>query len=320
MSSDAPTATLSRQDALTAYQRMLLIRRFEERAGQLFAMGQIAGFCHLSIGREAVVIGLAMAAAPGDQVITSHHCHGHALAQGCEPRQVMAELLGRAAGLNGGKGGSMHLMAPSLGFYGGHGIVGAPASLATGLAFANRYRGNGAVTVCTFGHGAADQGQVFEALNLARRWKLPLVFVIDNDSGEAHDEVVPLAARGAAFGVKGWQVDGIDVAAVKASATLAMAMARDDGGPVILEMLTFPYRGHANPTAGNSDGRQRTLQEIDPIAHGRAKLLANGWADEDDLKALDREQRAVVRDAVAFAQAAAQPVAADLKRHVVATS
>lgn len=299
---------------------MLLIRRFEERAGQLYAMGQIAGFCHLSIGREAVVTGLAMAAEPADQVITSHRCHGHALAQGCEPAKVMAELLGRGSGLNGGKGGSMHLMAPERGFYGGHGIVGAPVSLATGLAFANRYRGNGAVTVCTFGQGAADQGQVFEAFNMAQRWKLPVVFVIDNDTGETSMSGSALADRGAAFGIKGWQVDGIDVAAVRASATMAMAMCRNDSGPVILEMLTFPYRGHANPNAGNSDGRQRTQQEIDPVAHARSKLLANGWASEDDLKTFDRAQRAIVREAVAFAQASAQPVAADLTRHVVAKS
>jgi pyruvate dehydrogenase E1 component alpha subunit len=316
----ASKASLSRQDALTAYQRMLLIRRFEERAGQLFAMGQIAGFCHLSIGREAVVTGLAMAAVAGDQVITSHRCHGHALAQGCEPKQIMAELLGRASGLNSGKGGSMHLMAPTRGFYGGHGIVGAPVSLATGLAFANRYRGNGAVTMCTFGQGAADQGQVYESFNLAQRWKLPVVFVIDNDTGEAASGGTALADRGAAFGIKGWQVDGIDVAAVRASAQLAVAMCRDGSGPIVLEMLTFPYRGHANPDAGNSAERQRTQQEIDPVAHARAKLVANAWASEDDLKAFDREQRAVVREAVAFAQAAPRPVAADLKRHVVSAS
>lgn len=316
----APATNLSRQDALSAYQRMLLIRRFEERAGQLYAMGQISGFCHLSIGREAVVTGLAMAAQAGDQVITSHRCHGHALAQGCEPARIMAELLGRGSGLNAGKGGSMHLMAPESGFYGGHGIVGAPASLATGLAFADRYRGNGAVTVCTFGQGAADQGQVFEAFNLAQRWRLPVIFVIDNDTGEAAIGAAALADRGAAFGIKGWQVDGIDVAAVRASATMASAMCRDGGGPIVLEMLTYPYRGHASPEAGNSGGRLRTQQEIDPVVHARSKLLANGWATDDDLKAFDRAQRAIVREAVAFAQASARPVAADLKRNVVATN
>jgi pyruvate dehydrogenase E1 component alpha subunit len=315
-----PAAVLSREDAIAAFRRMLLIRRFEERVGQLFAMGQITGFCHLSIGREAVVTGLAMAATPGDQAITSHRCHGHALAHGCDPKQVMAELLGRASGLNGGKGGSMHLMAPELGFYGGHGIVGAPVSLGAGLAFSNRYRANGAVTVCTFGQGAADQGQVYESFNLAQRWQLPIVFVIDNDTGEASSSETALAARGAQFGIRGWQVDGIDVAAVRASAGEALRLCRDNSGPIILEMLTFPYRGHASPNAGNSDGRQRSQQEIDPVAHGRAKLIANGWLGDDELKTMDREERAVVREAVAFAQAAAFPVAADLKRNVVAAS
>ena len=314
----AKAAALSQPDALAAFRNMLLIRRFEERAGQLYAMGQIQGFCHLSIGREAVITGLAMAATPIDQVITSHRCHGHALAQGCEPKQVMAELLGRAAGLCGGKGGSPHLMAPERNFFGGHGIVGAPVSLAAGLAFANRYRGNGAVTVCTFGQGAADQGQVYEAFNLAQRWQLPVVYVIDNDTGEAEKDHPILAERGAAFGICGWQVDGIDVGAVRAAGRAALALARDGSGPVVLEMLTYPYRGHATPDAGNGGGKQRRLEEIDPVAHMKARLIKDGWASEDDIKAIDREIRAVVREAAAFAQDAAEPVAADLKRNVTA--
>lgn len=308
---------LTRADAVAAYRQMLLIRRFEERAGQLFAMGQIHGFCHLSIGREAVITGMAMAATAIDQVITSHRCHGHALAQGCDPKLVMAELLGRAAGLDGGKAGSAHLISPAHNFFGGHGIVGAPVSLGTGLAFANRYRGNGGVTICTFGQGAADQGQVYEAFNLAQRWKLPIVFVIDNDTGEAKEDDTMLAARGAAFGIKGWQVDGIEVGAVRVSGQLALALAREGNGPIILEMLTYPYRGHANPDAG---GRHRSLDEIDPVANLRNRLLGNGWASEDEAKTIDREVRAVVRDAVAFAQAAAHPVAAELKRNVVVSA
>lgn len=307
---------MSRSDALSAYRRMLLIRRFEERAGQLFAMGQINGFCHLSIGREAVIIGMALAATENDQVITSHRCHGHALAQGCEPKRVMAELLGRASGLCAGKAGSLHLMSPAHNFYGGHGIVGAPVSLATGLAFANRYRGNGAVTVCTFGQGAADQGQVSESFNLAQRFKLPIVYVIDNDTGEAKSGETALADRGAPFAVRGWQVDGIDVAAVNVAGSKAIAMARGGGGPVLLEMLTYPYRGHAS--AAPTDRSQRTPAEIDPIAHMKARIVGQGWASDDEMKDIEREQRGIVREAVAFAQAAGRPVAADLKRNVTA--
>ena len=299
---------------------MLLIRRFEERAGQLFAMGQIAGFCHLSIGREAVIVGMASAATQADQVITSHRCHGHALAQGCEPKAVMAELLGRASGLNGGKGGSLHLMAPQRNFFGGHGIVGAPVSLATGLAFANRYRDNAAVTVCTIGQGAADQGQVYEAFNLAQRWQLPIVYVIDNDTGETGHGETTLANRGAAFGITGWQVDGVDVAAVQASGKRALAMARGGSCPVILEMLTYPFRGHATPDAGNNGGRQRSLEDIDPVAHMKARLQSSGFASDDEIKGIDREVRAIVREAAAFAQDAAAPVAAELKRNVVAAA
>ncbi len=303
---------------MAAYRQMLLIRRFEERAGQLYAMGQINGFCHLSIGREAVITGMAMAASQIDQVITTHRCHGHAITQGCEPQRLMAELLGRASGTNGGKGGSLHVTSPQHNFFGGHGIVGAPASLGAGLAFANRYRQNGAVTICTLGKGAADQGQVYEALNLAAQWNLPLVYVIDNDSGESPNVETPLADRGLSFAVKGWWVDGVNVAAVRAAGRTAIDMARDGGGPVILEMRTYPYRGHFNPDAGNAGERQRSLEEIDPVVNLKGRLLREGWTSEDDLKTIDRETRAIVRDAVAHAQNAAAPVAADLKRNVTA--
>lgn len=305
---------LTREDWRQAYLRMLLIRRFEERVGQLFAMGQISGFCHLSIGREAVIVGLAMAARPTDKVITSHRCHGHILAQGVAPGLVMAELLGKASGVCGGKGGSLHLVAPSHNFYGGHGIVGAPVAIANGLAFACQYRDDGSVCVCTFGEGAADQGQVFEAFNLAAARKLPVVFVIDNNTGETQRETLALASRGMHFAIPGEQVDGIDVRAVRAAGRRAMAHARGGNGPVILEMLTYPFRGHANPAAG----RERSIEDVDPIAHARAQLLAHGHADDADLKSFDREQRAVVREAATFAQNAAMPAPADIDRHVVA--
>lgn len=306
----------TREDWLQAYGQMLLIRRFEERVGQLFAMGQISGFCHLSIGREAVIVGLAMAAGDNDRVITSHRCHGHILAQGVSPGTVLAELLGRASGVCGGKGGSLHLVAPDNNFYGGHGIVGAPVALANGLAFASQYRGDGGVCICTFGEGAADQGQVFEAFNIAAARKLPVIFVIDNSTGKAQSEALALASRGMLFSIPGEQVDGIDVRAVRRAAHRALEHARSGHGPVILEMLTYPFRGHQSPTAGNAPDRERTIAEVDPIAHAKAYLLSSGYLGDDDIKAFDREQRAVVREAVTFAQNAARPVAADLSRHV----
>lgn len=320
MTAPSPAAAMTAAEVLEAFGRMLLIRRFEERVGQLFAMGQINGFCHLSIGREAVIVGMAMAARASDQVITTHRCHGHLLAQGCEPGPVIAELLGRASGVCGGKGGSLHLMSPAHNFFGGHGIVGAPISLGVGLAFANAYRGDDSVCLCTFGLGAADQGQAYEAFNLAARRKLPIVFIIDNDTGEAGEAHLQLALRGCSFDIPGEQVDGIDVRAVREAGARAIARARLGQGPTLLEMLTYPYRGHANPQAGNSAGRERQIDEIDPVAHTRALLLGSGSASEADIKAIDKDVRGRVRDAVIFAQDSSQPVAAALKRDVTAAT
>ena len=309
---------LTPEEVLHLFRQMLLIRRFEERAGQLYAMGHIHGFCHLCIGREAVIAGLAAAAKPGDQIITSHRCHGHALAQGCDPKAVMAELLGRETGLNGGKAGSLHLLAPEQGFYGGHGVVGAPVSLAAGLAFANQYRSERRVTICTVGQGAADQGQVYETFTIAARKRLPVVFVFDNDTGEATSGPGSLHQRGAAFGIEGSFIEGLDPLQVLAKGTEAIDRARNGAGPTIIEALTYPFRGHANPDAGNTKGKARTLEEIDPIAHMKRKIIENGWSDEAAIKTIDRELRALVREAAAYAQSAAFPVAASLTRNVTA--
>lgn len=311
-------ADLTAEEILDLFRQMLLIRRFEERAGQLYAMGHIQGFCHLCIGREAVIAGLAKAAQQGDQVITSHRCHGHALAQGCDPKAVMAELLGRETGLNGGKAGSLHLTAPEHGFYGGHGIVGAPVSLAAGLAFANQYRDDRRVAVCTVGQGAADQGQVYETFNIAARLRLPVVFVFDNDTGEATSGPGCLHQRGAAFGIPGRLIEGLDPLRVFAQGKEAIAHTRDGDGPYILEALTYPFRGHANPDAGNANGKARTLEEIDPVAHMKRKIIDNGWSDEDAIKTIDREVRAVVREAATHAQSAAFPAAPSLMTGVTA--
>src|SRR3989337_2359176 len=231
---------------------MLLIRRFEEKAGQLYGMGYIGGFCHLYIGQEAVVAGMQMAIAEGDQIITAYRDHGHMLSSGMDPKRVMAELTGRRHGYAKGKGGSMHMFSVEKNFYGGHGIVGAPAPLGTGIAFANKYRGNDRVCLTFFGEGAANQGQVYESFNMASLWKLPVIYVIENNQigmgnsvGRASALAEALSRLGPVFGIRGEQVDGMDVAAVKFAGDRAVAGARAGDGPKILEMLTYRYRGHS---------------------------------------------------------------------------
>ena len=247
-------------DAISIYRAMLLIRRFEEKAGQLFGMGLIGGFCHLYIGQEAVVVGMRLAARETDQFIASYRHHGHLLACGVDPRAVMAEMTGRRGGVSGGKGGSMHMFAPDCDYFGGHGIVGAQASLGTGLAFANAYRSDGRVCICFFGDGAADQGQVAESFNMAAHWRLPIVFVIENNRAQpagAGDEPVRLANRGAAFDIPGESIDGMCVEAVREAGARAVARARSGAGPAILEMRTERYRGHSLADPANTGARTR---------------------------------------------------------------
>ena len=323
--SDGPR--LSPDEELSAYRRMLLIRRFEEKAGQLYGMGFIAGFCHLYIGQEAVVTGMMMALGEYDQIITAYRDHGHMLSTGMDPKGVMAELTGRRHGISKGKGGSMHMFSVEKNFFGGHGIVGTPAPLGTGLAFANKYRGNNSVCVSFFGEGAANQGQVYESFNMASLWKLPVVYVIENnhyalgtsvERSSAHSE--ELYHRGAAFGVPGEQVDGMDVAAVEDAGKGALAHARSGKGPMILEMLTYRYRGHSM----SDPAKYRTREEVkdmrehhDPIELVRKRLL-NAGRSEDELKDIDREIRSVVNEAAAFAQSDPEPDPSELYTDVVA--
>src|SRR6188768_2129676 len=263
------------------YADMLLIRRFEERAGQLYGMGLIGGFCHLYIGQEAVVVGLMSTAKPGDQQITAYRDHGHMLAQGVEPKFVMAELAGRATGLSRGKGGSMHMFSVEKKFYGGHGIVGAQVPLGTGLAFATKYRGDSSVTLAYLGDGAANQGQVFESFNMAELWKLPVIYVIENNeyamgtSVARSSAVTDFSKRGASFGIPGAQVDGMDVEAVQKAGQEAMTYTRGGKGPFILEMKTYRYRGHSM----SDPAKYRSREEVsgvrktrDPIDHLRERL------------------------------------------------
>ena len=323
----APTATgqapaeFSKDQELYAYREMLLIRRFEEKAGQLYGMGFIGGFCHLYIGQEAVVVGMQMALEQGDQVITGYRDHGHMLATGMDPKGVMAELTGRRDGYSKGKGGSMHMFSVEKGFFGGHGIVGAQVPLGTGLAFAMKYKGNGRVSLTYYGDGAANQGQVYEAFNMAKLWSLPVVYIVENNKygmGTRVDRVsatTDLSHRGLSFNIPGEQVDGMDVRAVKAAGERAVKWAREGNGPTILEMLTYRYRGHSM----SDPAKYRTREEVDkvrtehdPIEQVRARLIAKGWASEDDLKAIDKEVRAVVNEAAEFAQNDPEPDAAEL--------
>jgi pyruvate dehydrogenase E1 component alpha subunit len=300
---------------------MLLIRRFEERAGQLYGMGLIGGFCHLYIGQEAVVVGMQMALRPGDQVITGYRDHGHMLACGMDAKGVMAELTGRRGGYSKGKGGSMHMFSVEKGFFGGHGIVGAQVSLGTGLAFANKYRNNGNVCLTYFGDGAANQGQVYESFNMAKLWSLPVVYIIENNkyamgtSIERAHAHTNLSERGASFNIPGEQVDGMDVRAVKAAGERAVDWCRSGKGPFILEMLTYRYRGHSMSDPAKyrtKDEVQKMRDERDPIEQVRARLLDRGWANEDDLKKIDGEVRAVVTESAEFAQTSPEPDPSEL--------
>ena len=257
----------SKEQELVVYRDMLAIRRFEEKAGQMYGMGLIGGFCHLYIGQEAVVVGMQMALKPGDQVITGYRDHGHMLACGMDAKGVMAELTGRKHGYSRGKGGSMHMFSVEKGFFGGHGIVAAQVPLGTGLAFANRYRGNDNVCLTYFGDGAANQGQVYESFNMAELWSLPVVYVIENNRyamGTAihrSSATVELAQRGLSFGIEGEQVDGMDVRAVKAAGEKAVKLCREGKGPYILEMLTYRYRGHSM----SDPAKYRKREEVENV-------------------------------------------------------
>jgi len=307
---------------LEAFREMLLIRRFEEKAGQMYGMGLIGGFCHLYIGQEAVVTGITMASEKGkDAQITGYRDHGHMLVMGLDPKGVMAELTGRQGGLSKGKGGSMHMFSNEHRFYGGNGIVGAQASLGTGLAFASKYRGDGSVSITYFGDGAANQGQVYESFNMAKLWNLPVVYVIENNKYAMGTSVERAAAttdfsqRGLSFDIPGEQVDGMDVRMVFDAARRAIEHARSGKGPYILEMLTYRYRGHSMSDPAKyrtKDEVTKYRQERDPIEQVRKRLLEAGSLTEDDLKKIETEIRAIVTEAADFATNDPEPDAAEL--------
>jgi pyruvate dehydrogenase E1 component alpha subunit len=312
---------VSAEELKTYYREMLLIRRFEEKAGQLYGMGLIGGFCHLYIGQEAVVVGLEAAAQEGDKRITSYRDHGHMLACGMEPGGVMAELTGRIGGLSKGKGGSMHMFSKEKHFYGGHGIVGAQVPLGAGLAFADKYKENGGVTFTYFGDGAANQGQVYETFNMAALWHLPVVFVIENNqyamgtSQERSTSTKDIYHRGEAFGIPGEIVNGMDVLAVKEAGQKAVAHCRAGKGPYILEIKTYRYRGHSMSDPAKYRTReevQKVREHSDPIEHVRELLLSSKHATEDDLKAIDKEIKEVVNQAAEFSKESPEPSVEEL--------
>ncbi|QNL18691.1 pyruvate dehydrogenase (acetyl-transferring) E1 component subunit alpha [Hyphobacterium sp. CCMP332] len=316
-----PAAKVTKNDLLTYYRDMLMIRRFEEKAGQLYGMGLIAGFCHLYIGQEAVVVGVQAALDEGDQVITGYRDHGHMLACGMDPNGVMAELTGREGGYSRGKGGSMHMFSRDKQFFGGHGIVGAQVSIGTGLAFADLYKKNGKVCATYFGDGAANQGQVYESFNMAKLWNLPVIYIIENNqyamgtsvkrsSSETH-----LYKRGASFGIPGEEVDGMDVISVREAAAKARKHCMDGKGPFILEMKTYRYRGHSM----SDPAKYRTREEVDdirshhdPIEGAKERILKEKFATEDDLKKIDKEVKAIVNASADFAKESPEPDPSEL--------
>ncbi len=317
----AAKPNVSADELLKYYRDMLLIRRFEEKAGQLYGMGLIGGFCHLYIGQEAVVTGMEAAAKPDDKRITTYRDHGHMLACGMDPNGVMAELTGREGGYSRGKGGSMHMFSKEKHFYGGHGIVGANVPLGAGLAFSDKYKGNDNVTFCYFGDGAANQGQVYETYNMAELWDLPIIFIIENNQYAMGTSVkratkgMTLHQRGEAFGIPGEEVDGMDVLAVKEAAERAVAHGRAGKGPYLLEVMTYRYRGHSMSDPAKYRTReevQKMREERDPIEQIRGTILTGAHATEDDLKAIDKEVKDQVNAAAEFAKESPEPDPSEL--------
>ncbi len=319
-------APASSEELMDFYRQMLMIRRFEEKAGQLYGMGLIGGFCHLYIGQEAVVVGMQSAAKDVDTVITSYRDHGHMLACGMDPKGVMAELTGREGGYSKGKGGSMHMFSAEKNFYGGHGIVGGQVPLGTGLAFAHKYKGDGGVCMAYFGDGAINQGQVYESFNMAQLWSLPVIYVVENNkygmgtSIERASATTELYQRGAAHGIPGAQVDGMDVVAVREAAEKALKHCRTGKGPYILEMKTYRYRGHSMSDPAKYRSKEevsKVRKESDPIDNLREVLLKHKITTEEGLKEIDRNVKAVVTEAATFAQESPEPDPGELYTDVL---
>jgi pyruvate dehydrogenase E1 component alpha subunit len=320
------TPDYSPEELLAYYQDMLLIRRFEEKAGQMYGMGLIGGFCHLYIGQEAVVVGVQSALEEGDSIITSYRDHGHMLACRMDPKGVMAELTGRRGGYSKGKGGSMHMFSREKKFFGGHGIVGAQVPIGTGLAFAHKYAEDGKVNICYLGDGAVNQGQVYESFNMAALWKLPVVYVIENNkyamgTSQQRASAGELCMRGSAYGIPGRAIDGMNVLTVREAAEEAVAQAREGNGPIILEMKTYRYRGHSMSDPAKYRTKEEVTKmrsEMDPIDNLKKIMLERGVTDEDQLKTIDREVKNIVSEAAEFATQSPEPDESELWTDVLA--
>jgi len=323
----APVYEASKDELLKYYRDMLLIRRFEEKAGQMYGMGAIGGFCHLYIGQEAVVVGVQAAMKKGDASITTYRDHGHLLASGADPKLVLAELTGRSGGISKGKGGSMHMFDTANHFYGGHGIVGASVPIGAGLAFAAKYRETDHVSLTYFGDGAANQGQIYETFNMAALWQLPVVFIVENNQYAMGTSVkrasaqVELYRRGESMGIPGKPFDGMNVLEVKAVADEAIAWCRAGKGPILLEAKTYRYRGHSMSDPAKYRSReevQKMRAEQDPIDQVKKRLIDGKMATEDDLKAIDREIKDIVAEAAKYAEESPEPELSELYTDIVA--
>lgn len=308
----------TKDELLKYYHDMLLIRRFEEKAGQLYGMGLIGGFCHLYIGQEAVVVGIQSVQEPHDSVITTYRDHAHMLACGMDPKGIMAELTGRIGGYSHGKGGSMHMFSRDKNFYGGHGIVGASTALGTGLGFAHKYNEDGGISVSYMGDGAANQGQVAECYNMAALWKLPVLYVVENNkygmgTSAARHAAGDLYRRGEGFGIPGEQVDGMDVLAVREAARQAIDHVRSGKGPYILEVMTYRFRGHSmsDPAKYRSKEEVEERKQKDPIEQIKVLLEKEG-VSEEELKTIDKDIRETVKEAAEFAQESPEPDPSEL--------
>jgi len=312
---------LKKKELLKLYREMVYIRRFEEKAGQLYGMGLIGGFCHLYIGQEAIAVGMQSVIEEGDSVITTYRDHGLMLSTGSDPEVILGELMGRANGCSKGKGGSMHMFDTEKGFYGGHGIVGASVPLGAGLAFASKYRGEKNICLSYFGDGAANQGQVYETFNMAALWQLPVVFIIENNeyamgtSVQRSSSTTELYRRGEAFGIIGRQVDGMDVFAVMEAGKEAADYARSGKGPIILEMKTYRYRGHSmsDPAKYRSKEEVTNIKENrDAIEHLKSYIVEGSFAKEDEIKAIDKQIREEIAEVVEKCKACPEPEVGEL--------
>lgn len=314
----------SKKSLLEFYEQMLLIRRFEEKAGQLYGMGLIAGFCHLYIGQEAIAVGMKHTMKKDDKVITTYRDHGHMLCAGSDPKRIMAELLGRADGSSKGKGGSMHLFDTERHFYGGHGIVGASVPIGAGLAFADKYLDKNNVTFCYFGDGASHQGQVYESFNMAKLWNLPVLFIIENNhyamgtSLSRASSVDELYKRGIGFNIPGKKINGMDIFSVIKDGGEAVEYVRAGNGPFLLEIDTYRYRGHSmsDPATYRTKEELNCKKEQDPIDNLRNYILDKKIASEADIKSVEDKIKSEVNDIVEFAKASPEPDESELMTEI----